>query len=230
MNVRSALTTLAAVMLGGGAGFLGYRWHAGATDAALTPSSSRAPTAVDPATTDDAGTPPKVPESLPDIRLADLEGHTRALRDFGHRPLIVNFWATWCEPCRREMPLLNALRTDYRNERLEVVGIAVDFRDSVGDFLKKSPLAYPLLIGEEDGIEAARAFGMQMVLPFSVFVDEQDRIIALKVGELHRDEAEAILAAMRELRRGQVSLEATRAQIREQLKSLGAQRHGAALS
>ena len=91
----------------------------------------------------------------------------------GHRPLIVNFWATWCEPCRREMPLLTALRQEHRADRLEIVGIAVDFRDSVTDFLKKNPLPYPLLVGEEDGIEAAKAFGMQLVLPFSVFVDEQ---------------------------------------------------------
>jgi thiol-disulfide isomerase/thioredoxin len=179
-----------------------------------------------PAPTDAPNAEPalKVPDTLPDIHLADLQGQRRALRNFGRRPLIVNFWATWCEPCRREMPLLTALRHEYRDERLEIVGIAVDFRDSVSAFLEKTPLAYPQLVGEEDGMEAARAFGMQMVLPFSVFVDEQDRIIAMKVGELHRDEALAILDAMRGLRAGKVSLADTRARITRQLGLLAAVR------
>jgi thiol-disulfide isomerase/thioredoxin len=228
MNVRGLLAAVAAVALGGTAGYLGYRWH----------SVSIAPTAPKPAPPQGSSgadertdEPLRVPDTLPDIHRADLDGHMRALRDFGHRPLIINFWATWCEPCRREMPLLTALRGDYRADRLEVVGVAVDFRDSVVDFLKKNPLAYPLLIGEEDGIEAARAFGMQMLLPFSVFVDERDRIIAVKVGELHRDEADAILEAMRALRAGKASIAATRARITARLGRLAAARAtGAAAS
>ncbi|MFO1399754.1 MAG: TlpA disulfide reductase family protein [Steroidobacteraceae bacterium] len=235
MNARGVLAALAAVALGGGAGYLGYRWQVAATGAPVlrpagagNPAGAAAGGNAPGATAGDAAASPKVPETLPDIRLAGLDGQPRTLRDFGHRPLIVNFWATWCEPCRREMPLLTALRGEYRADGLEVVGIAVDFRDSVADFQKKTPLDYPLLVGEEDGIEAARAFGMQMVLPFSVFVDERDRIIALKVGELHRDEADAILGAMRALRAGQVSLADTRSRIEERLKALAEARHAGA--
>jgi thiol-disulfide isomerase/thioredoxin len=226
MSARVALATLAAVILGGMTGYLGYRWYAASQDSALLPISGGAPAPTDLSTASDSGAQLKVPETLPDIHLADLEGHRRALRDFGRRPLIVNFWATWCEPCRREMPLLTALRQEHRAERLEVVGIAVDFRDSVVDFLKKSPLPYPLLIGEDDGIEAAKAFGMELVLPFSVFVDEQDRIVALKVGELHRNEADAILATMRELHEGRTTLAAARTSIAERLKTLASRRTG----
>ncbi|MCC7461684.1 MAG: TlpA family protein disulfide reductase [Gammaproteobacteria bacterium] len=231
MNSRALLAALAAVVLGGSAGYLGYRWVT-ATRPTLAPAVPIARA---------GGTPPssavpnaepalKLPETLPDIHLTDLQGQRRALRDFGRRPLIVNFWATWCEPCRREMPLLTALRREYRDPQLEIVGIAVDFRDSVSAFLRKNPLDYPQLVGEEDGMEAARAFGMQMVLPFSVFVDEQDRIIAMKVGELHRDEAVAILDAMRSLRTGRVSIGDTRARITRQLGLLAAVRatHAAA--
>ena len=208
-------------MLGGVAGYLGYRWYTGAQGLALAP----APTAAADLTL--AGDPAaqlKVPATLPDIHLADLDGRTRALKDFGHRPLIVNFWATWCEPCRREMPLLKALRQEHQADRLEIVGIAVDFRDSVTDFLKTNPLPYPLLVGEEDGIEAAKAFGMQLVLPFSVFVDEQHRIVAVKVGELHRDEADYILGTMRELRAGKTTIAAARSGITERLKAFAARR------
>jgi thiol-disulfide isomerase/thioredoxin len=224
VNARAALTALAAVILGGVAGYLGYRWYAGTQGVRLTVVPGSTAGVNDSAPDADAHAQSKVPETLPDIHLAGLDGRMRALRDFGHRPLIVNFWATWCEPCRREMPLLIALRKDYGSERLEVVGIAVDFHDSVTDFLKKTPLPYPLLIGEEEGIEAAQAFGMQLVLPFSAFVDEQDRVIAVKVGELHRDEADAILSTMRELRAGRATLAAARARIAEQLRSLAAHR------
>jgi thiol-disulfide isomerase/thioredoxin len=221
MSARAALTALAAVILGGVAGYLGYRWYTGSQGLALVPASTAG---AEPALADDPAAQLKVPATLPDIHLAGLDGRVRALRDFGHRPLIVNFWATWCEPCRREMPLLTALRQEHQADRLEIVGIAVDFRDSVTDFLKKNPLPYPLLIGEEDGIDAAKAFGMQLVLPFSVFVDEQDRIVAVKLGELHRDEADYILGTMHALAADQLTVAAAQSQISRRLKELATAR------
>jgi thiol-disulfide isomerase/thioredoxin len=225
MSARAAFTALAAVILGGVTGYLGYRWYTGSQGPGLVPAGGAPSAAAELSLADEPAAQLKVPDALPDIHLAGLDGRVRALKDFGHRPLIVNFWATWCEPCRREMPLLTALRQEHQAEALEVVGIAVDFRDSVTEFLKTSPLPYPLLIGEEDGIEAAKAFGMQLVLPFSVFVDEQDRIVAVKIGELHRDEADAILGAMRELRSGRITIAAARSSITAQLKQLGMRRH-----
>ncbi len=229
MRTRSRLVALAVVALGAAAGYLGYRWQSRlGGPAALTAAapgeaangslagSGPAPGAVAAA--------PAIPDTLPDVRLSDLDGRSRSLKEFGRRPLIVNFWATWCEPCRREMPLLLALREEHAAERLEILGVAIDFRDSVTEFLKKTPLAYPQLVGEEDGMEAARAFGVPAALPFSVFVDEQDRIVAVKVGELHREEASAILEAMRQLRAGKVSLADTRTRISERLKTLATQR------
>ena len=221
MSARAALTALAAVILGGVAGYLGYRWYTGSQGLALAPGSTAA---AELALADDPAAQLKVPATLPDIHLSGLDGRMRALRDFGRRPLIVNFWATWCEPCRREMPLLTALRQEHQADRLEVVGIAVDFRDSVTDFLKKNPLPYPLLIGEEDGIDAAKAFGMQLVLPFSVFVDDQDRIVAVKLGELHRDEADYILGTMHSLAADQLTVAAAQSQISKRLKELATAR------
>ena len=78
---------------------------------------------------------------------------------------MVNFWATWCAPCRREIPLLNKIRVERKAQNAEIVGIAVDFRDDVLKFVQKTPLEYPLLIGEEDGLAAAEAFGMGMAFP-----------------------------------------------------------------
>ena len=152
-----------------------------------------------------------IPETLPDFELATREGPPRRLASFQHPVLIVNFWATWCAPCRREIPLLNTLRRDHRDDGVEIVGIAVDFREDVLTYAESTPIDYPLLIGEEDGLAAAQAFGMNMVFPFTVFADAQRRIVALKVGELHADEAAFILARIAALNAGRETLAQVRA-------------------
>ena len=166
----------------------------------------------------------RIPEEVPDLTLADLTGKRHALRDGSGHARLFNFWATWCEPCLREIPLLNALQQDHAAEGLQVVGIAVDMRDSVRKFLRTTPMRYTLLVGEDDGFEAAQKFGMTLALPFSVFADENNRIIAVKLGELHRDEAAAILANMRALRAGTTTLAAAREDIAQAMKAFAIQR------
>lgn len=138
--------------------------------------------------------------------------------------MLVNYWATWCAPCRREIPLLNELRSEHGKQKLEVVGIAVDFRDDVLKYAQETTIAYPLLIGEEDGLAAVQAMGMQPAFPFSVFADSQQRIVALKVGELHRDEAELILDRVAQVDAGTLPLQQAREEITEGLKELATRR------
>ena len=163
---------------------------------------------------------PTIPATVPDISLPDLAGKPEALRSADGHPRLYNFWATWCEPCRREIPLLNTLQDAYAGDGLQIVGIAVDFRDAVQKYLKTTRLHYASLVGEEDGYAAAQKFGMDLVLPFSVFADEQSRIVAVKVGELHRDEAEAILAQMRLLKAHRTGLPEAQASIAATMKQL----------
>jgi thiol-disulfide isomerase/thioredoxin len=167
----------------------------------------------------------RIPEELPGIRLPDLAGRQRALSDFRGRLLVVNFWATWCEPCRREIPLLQSLRSERAKDGLEIVGIALDHRDDVAQYARSRDIRYPLLIGEKGGLEAANALGMDTVLPFSVFADRTGRIITLKVGELHADEAGLILDRMADLDRGRLTLAAAREQIASGIARLAASRN-----
>jgi thiol-disulfide isomerase/thioredoxin len=219
---------VATALAGVAAGFVAYRHYApptgGLTPLAAPPPAqppTRPPTtptaAADPAA-------PAIPTLVPEVSLADLAGKAHALRDNGGHARIYNFWATWCEPCRREIPLLNQLQARKGAEGLQVVGIAVDFRDSVQAFLKTTQLHYTLLVGEEDGLEAAQKFGMELLLPFSVFADDHNQIVAVKVGELHRDEAEAILAQMRLLKTGQLTLSQAQDSIAVTLKQLSSNR------
>jgi thiol-disulfide isomerase/thioredoxin len=232
VKVPKAALAAVAVLAAGPAGFLLSRQfhHGGALTVApgapaIGVGAATAPAAgmqAAPGPTEPAA--PAVPDLVPALSLPDLAGHPQPLRGTDGRPRLYNFWATWCEPCRREIPLLNTLEARYRADRLQVVGIAVDFRDSVQDYLKHQKISYPLLVGEENGVEAARAFGMEMALPFSVFADGDQHVVAMKLGELHADEVEAILARMRAVRAGQLELGQARTAIAEDLRALSVKR------
>jgi thiol-disulfide isomerase/thioredoxin len=214
------------VIAAAGAGFFAYRANQPApalVAEAVAPPSPAAPPPAAP-TEPDATKPKSIPDKLPDITLEDRAGKPTALATFAGRPLMVNFWATWCAPCRREIPLLNKIRMQRKAQNAEIVGIAVDFREDVLAFVKKTPLSYPLLIGEEDGLAAAEAFGMGMAFPFSVFVDSQNRILTIKVGELHEDEANFAFDRLRDIDNGILSLEAAQASIEDAFREMAAER------
>jgi thiol-disulfide isomerase/thioredoxin len=162
----------------------------------------------------------QIPEVLPDFTLATLEGPPRALSSFTQPSLVVNFWATWCAPCRREIPLLRQLRADRGAQGVEIVGVAVDFREDVVRYAAEIGLDYPLLIGEEDGMAAADSFGLDPVFPFTVFADAERRIIAVKIGELHADEADFILDHVAKVNAGALTAEVARKLIADEIRRL----------
>jgi len=158
-------------------------------------TSTPAPAAAAPAT--------QLVETLPQFQLADRAGQMSSLQDWPDRALIVNFWATWCAPCRREIPLLQQLQRDHAGEGFQVIGIAVDFRDKVLAYADEMKIDYPLLIGEQEALDAAAAFGMTTVgLPFTVFSDRRGRIVTAHLGELTAAEADLILDAVRRVDAG----------------------------
>ncbi len=164
---------------------------------------------------------PTVPLRRPDIELKGLDGRLHSLAEWDGKALVINFWATWCAPCRREIPLLNKIRAERAGKGLEVVGVAVDFADDVRAFTKDFPIAYPLLIGEEDGLEAARAFGIAtMAFPFTAFTDAQGRIITVHLGELHAAQAAAILGVVARVDSGELTPDAARSAVQAALAAL----------
>jgi thiol-disulfide isomerase/thioredoxin len=161
---------------------------------------------------------------LPPLALPDAEGVMHRLSDWAGHPLVVNFWATWCEPCRREIPLLIKLRHERASRGLVIVGIAIDFRAAVVKYAAAAGITYPLLIGEEAGLKSVDAFGMELVFPFSVFADRTGRVVAVKVGELHQDEADFILDRLDDVDRGTLTLATAREQIAAHLRELAVAR------
>jgi thiol-disulfide isomerase/thioredoxin len=187
-----------------------YRYF-GSSEA--TAASSADAARADPIPTTLIGAPP-VPKTLPDFTLPDLMGRLHSIHEWSGRPLMINFWATWCGPCRQEIPLLNQLRREQRVKGLEIVGIAVDVAEDVVKYVANTPIDYPILVGEEGGAEAAAAFGVhELALPFTVFLDRRGEVLALRLGQLHPDQAQVILDALADLEAGRLDLSAAQARV-----------------
>ncbi|HXQ31616.1 MAG TPA: TlpA disulfide reductase family protein [Steroidobacteraceae bacterium] len=164
---------------------------------------------------------PVIPERRPLFALKDLDGKSHSISEWDGKALMVNFWATWCAPCRREIPLLNKIRREYAANGIEIVGIAVDFADDVRAYASHVPIAYPVLVGEQEGLEAARAFGVaSAVFPFTAFTDSHGRVLTIHLGELHEPDARAILAVVRRVDAGALTPLEAREAIRIALAAL----------
>ena len=169
----------------------------------------------------------KIPDRLPKFSLADRAGKPTPIASFSGKSLIINFWATWCAPCRSEIPLLETLHSEWAARDVSVVGIAVDYRDKVLEFAERFKIGYPLLIGEQDALDAAAAFGVDSpVFPFTVFTDRRGEVVALFIGELHRPQAELILSQVQNLNQDLVQLPAARHAIAEGLRALAVKNAG----
>jgi len=164
---------------------------------------------------------PVVPAKLPDFSLADLAGKPTSVSSWNGQSLVINFWATWCGPCQREIPLLKALAADWAGRNLTVVGIAVDYPDKVREFAGRFKIDYPVLVGEQDALDVAAQFGMASpAFPFTVFTDQRGEVVALFVGELHRPQADFILSQVQSLNQERIQLPEARRAIAEGLDAL----------
>ena len=108
------------------------------------------------------------------------------------RPLLLNFWATWCPPCVKEMPELDRFQRDFAAAGWRVVGLAVDGPTPVRDFLARHPVSYPIGLAGFEGTDLSRRLGNdRAALPFSVAFDAAGRIVRRKLGETHYEELRA---------------------------------------
>jgi thiol-disulfide isomerase/thioredoxin len=166
-----------------------------------------------------------IPERLPAFSINNLQGRPTSAAAWQGKSLIVNFWATWCGPCQREVPLLKALSTEWSPRNVEVVGIAVDHPDAVQGFAQRFKIDYPVLVGEENALDLAAQLGLaNPVFPFTVFTDRTGRVVTLFVGELHRDQADLILSVLQNLNQDKVQLPEAKRLIADGLQKLTDQR------
>ena len=218
----------AAIALAAAAAWAGARFHAGrmpqAAAGMAVPAGQASPqTAADLAALQNANAMAgiRIPERLPRFTLNDLDGKPTSIAAWSGKSLIINFWATWCAPCRREIPLLESLDGQRGLQDFAVVGIAVDHRDEVARFASQFHIRYPLLYGDQDALDVASALGVASpAFPFTVFTDRRGRIVALYLGELHRPQIRLILGIVQNLNDDQVGLGAARHAIDDGLDRL----------
>jgi len=126
----------------------------------------------------------------------DLAGKPQAIKQWQGKPLVINYWATWCGPCRQEMPELVELQKKYQG-KVQFVGIAIDEVQPVSVFVKQYKVNFPILIGGNSAMELMRAQGnVQGGLPFTVIYDAKGNQIAKELGRLSKEKLDGQLKAL----------------------------------
>jgi len=133
----------------------------------------------------------------PAFVLPDLQGAPRDVKVWDGKVLVLNFWATWCPPCRDEIPGFIELQTNYGDRGLQIVGVAIDELRATTEYAMTMGINYPLLVGDSDAIEVAKSYGNHIgALPYTVVIDRSGRIAFVKHGELSKEEAEKAIRAL----------------------------------
>jgi len=179
-------------------------------------------------TPDDAATPEPEPaassaviaNSADENRIAfslpDLDGQIREFSDWDGKARLVNFWATWCAPCRREIPLLKQTQTNHADDNFQVIGIAVDFPEQVAAYAEEAGFNYPILVGQEDAMAAAEASGVEFIgMPFTLVVSPDGVLLKAHMGEIVESHIEKIIGVFSALESGAMDLPAAREALRE---------------
>lgn len=136
----------------------------------------------------------EVATTLPAFALQDMHGNTRHSSEWQGKTLLLNFWATWCPPCRKEIPLLMQAQKDYAAQGLQVIGIALEQAEPVLKYAEEIGLNYPSLVGSVDVIDLGNTLGNQIgALPFTVLIAANGDIIEAHMGELNQEQLTQLL-------------------------------------
>ncbi len=166
-GVRTALTVLLAAVIGAGGGILAALWIQ------------------------------QAPEDAPyrtDFTLPQLDGPERSINEWDGDVVVLNFWATWCTPCREEIPLFSALHEEFSPQGVHFLGLAIDDPEPMRAFLAQVEMSYPTLYGMESALDIAAAYGNDRgTLPYTVIIDRDGRVIEQFIGQLHEPDLRPLL-------------------------------------
>jgi thiol-disulfide isomerase/thioredoxin len=191
---RTALFIIAIVCAIAGSTFYFYK-HSGEVEIICVPAT---PVAAEPAQTG----PVHVA-----FELSGLDGGTRNFSEWDGKHRIVNFWATWCAPCRREIPLLKAFQEEHGPNDFQVIGIAVEFLEPVIAYAAEADFNYPILVGEQDAMAVAESSGISFIgLPFTMVVAKDGTLIGAHMGEIHQQHLDQIVVVMNRLDAGEIDI------------------------
>jgi thiol-disulfide isomerase/thioredoxin len=142
-----------------------------------------------------------------EFELGDLDGETRRFSEWNGKHRIINFWATWCAPCRREIPLLKAFQEKHGPDDFQVIGIAVEFLEPVIAYAEQAEFNYPILVGEQDAMAVAESSGIDFIgLPFTMVVTKDGTLVGAHMGEIHQEHLDNIAIVLKQLDAGETDL------------------------
>jgi len=147
----------------------------------------------------------------PSFTLAGLDGKMHDFSEFAGRHRLLNFWATWCAPCRREIPLLKEFQAQQGDDGILVIGIAVDVMEDVQQYAQAEHFNYPVLVGEMDAMAVAEQSGLQFTaMPFTMIVTADGEFLSAHFGELHRPDLDKIGQVLARLDAGDIDTDTAR--------------------
>ena len=140
---------------------------------------------------------PMLSQARPDFTMPDLSGTQRHIKEWDGKVLAVNFWATWCEPCKQEIADFNTLQKQYGNKGFQFIGVALDDLDAVQTYLKSSTISYPVLIGEDQAMTVASQYGDdEGVVPYTAFINRKGQIAYIQYGAMSQELARQVIESL----------------------------------
>ena len=129
--------------------------------------------------------------AAPEFNLPDMEEVMHNSHEWDGKVVFINFWATWCPPCVKETPTFVELQEQYLESGVQFIGIAIDKKSAVQEFMDTYGVTYPMLIGEDNAIQVAKDYGDRFgALPYTVVINRQGQIHFIQRGEMTREMAE----------------------------------------
>jgi len=136
-------------------------------------------------------------KTLLDARFNTLDGEEIALKEWQGNVIVLNFWATWCPPCREEMPEFSKIQDQHEGENLAIIGLSTDDLETTKTFIQSNPTSYAVLAGDMQAMNLAESLGNnQSILPYTVVIDEKGQIVKTFFGRINQALLEKTISPM----------------------------------